>query len=133
MVHLNSLLTAYLVLDQIVRLADGYRTGEGRVEVFHDGYWGTVCDDFWHLADAHVVCRQLGHVKAHLAPRLSLFGVGNGHIWMDNVHCIGNESSIVDCPFNGWNNHDCIHYEDASVICSNVTEDNLGKFSDLFY
>ena len=119
------------VLDQIVRLADGYRPGEGRVEIFHDGHWGTVCDDYWDLNDAQVVCRQLGQGRAHRAPMSSLFGVGNGLIWLDNVHCVGNETSIVDCTHNGWNDHNCIHYEDASVICSNVAAENLGKFKPL--
>ena len=119
----------HFVLDQIVRLADGFRPGEGRVEVLHDGYWGTVCDDYWDLNDAQVVCRQLGHRRARLAPRNSLFGIGNGHIWLDDVHCVGNESSIVNCPHNGWNDHNCIHHEDASVICSNLTTENLGEYN----
>ena len=108
-------------LDKTLRLAGGYRSGEGRVEIFRDGHWGTVCDDFWDFKDAQVVCRSLGHERALLAPQFAAFGEGNGHIWLDNVHCVGNESSIEDCPHNGWGNNDCSHTEDASVICSNET------------
>ena len=104
-----------------MRLADGYRIGEGRVEVFRDGHWGTVCDDNWDIKDAQVVCRELGYAKAILAPTNAVFGEGNGHIWLDNVHCVGNESSIENCPHNGWNDHNCRHYEDASVVCGNET------------
>ena len=109
------------LLDQTLRLIDGYRNGEGRVELFHDGHWGTVCDDFWDIKDAQVVCRQLGFDSAVVAHKLAIFGEGNGHIWLDNVHCVGNESSIESCPHNGWNDHNCGHYEDAAVICRNGT------------
>ena len=92
--------------------------GAGRVEIFHNGAWGTVCDDYWDINDARVVCRELGYPNAVSAPHSARFGQGSGPIWLDNVFCSGNERSIVDCAHNGWGVENCGHGEDASVICS---------------
>ena len=88
------------------------------MEIYYRGTWGTVCDDYWDIKDAHVVCRQLGYSSAVSAPIRARFGQGSGRIWLTNVECQGDESSIVNCSRYPWGVHGCSHREDASVICS---------------
>ncbi|NWQ68744.1 MARCO protein, partial [Neopipo cinnamomea] len=95
-----------------IRLVEG--SSRGRVEIFYQGTWGTICDDHWTMQEAAVVCRMLGFSHA-----LSAFtaGGGTGTIWLDDVNCEGGESSIFYCTKNDWGSHNCNHDEDAGVEC----------------
>lgn len=102
-----------------VRLAGEKRKhNEGRLEVFYNGEWGTVCDDDFSLYAAHIACRDLGYMEANTWAPGSKYGKGEGKIWMDNVHCNGRERSIAECTHNGWGVTDCKHSEDVGIQCS---------------
>nr|XP_014353548.1 PREDICTED: scavenger receptor cysteine-rich domain-containing group B protein-like [Latimeria chalumnae] len=100
-----------------IRLVNGTHPCEGRVEVFHNGVWGTVCDDSWDMNDASVVCKQMGCGVAIQYKTYAYFGYGTGPVLLDDVECFGNEPDIFTCSNPGWGNHDCGHHEDVGVIC----------------
>ncbi|XP_048765407.2 adhesion G protein-coupled receptor B1-like isoform X2 [Ostrea edulis] len=101
-----------------VRLSEGKTPYEGRVEIFHSGIWGTICDDKWTAKEAGVVCHMMGAMREGATVKaFSEFGNGIGSIWLDEVSCTGNESSIVDCSHTEWGISDCTHAEDVGVIC----------------
>ncbi|XP_072198158.1 macrophage receptor MARCO isoform X2 [Excalfactoria chinensis] len=98
--------------NNIIRIAGGGR--RGRVEIFHQLSWGTICDDDWDINDASVVCRMMGYsyaISAYTARG------GTGQIWLDNVNCSGDEHSIYECDKSDWSAHNCSHDEDAGVEC----------------
>ncbi|NXN85864.1 MARCO protein, partial [Bombycilla garrulus] len=99
-------------ISNFIRLVGGH--SRGRVEIFHQGTWGTICDDGWSTREASVVCRMLGFsssVSYYTAP------AGTGQIWLDDVTCVGIESSITECRKRSWGENNCSHGEDVGVEC----------------
>nr|XP_060616119.1 soluble scavenger receptor cysteine-rich domain-containing protein SSC5D-like [Anolis sagrei ordinatus] len=103
-----------------VRLANGSSDCSGRVEVFHNERWGTVCDAGWDLQDAQVVCGELGCGKAFTASGGAHFGRGTGPIWLGRLNCTGKEKSLRQCPKGQWEEHSCDHSADAGVECAEI-------------
>ncbi|XP_078390255.1 scavenger receptor cysteine-rich type 1 protein M130-like [Cetorhinus maximus] len=115
----------------VLRLVGGNNNCSGRVEILCTNTWGTVCDDSWDMADANVVCRQLGCGSALLATGWAAFGQGEGDIWFDEVRCTGSESFLSDCPSSASVHPDCDHKEDANVICSGYVTGGMRSPIDL--
>ncbi|NXH73287.1 DMBT1 protein, partial [Hydrobates tethys] len=107
------------------RLVNGSSFCSGRVEVLHDGEWGTVCDDNWSLMDAEVVCREVGCGQALSALFGAAFGQGSGPIWLDEVTCAGTEAALSLCRARSWGSHNCNHREDAGIECKEPTQVRL--------
>ena len=105
----------FILISVLVRLVNGGAL-YGRVEVYYNGQWGTVCDDYWDINDANVVCRELGFSRASGAPHSAKYGQRSGSIRMDDVKCQGNETSLLQCPHKAVTSG-CSHSEDASVEC----------------
>ncbi|XP_072166970.1 CD5 antigen-like [Diadema setosum] len=109
-----------------VRLVGGHVSHEGRVEVYHNSRWATVCDDTWDLQDAAVVCRQLGFPEALTATTHAFFGEGNSsQAILTSFSCSGSEDMLQDCSYLETS-YLCGHYEDAGVVCSDGI-DSQGK------
>ncbi|KAH3710081.1 hypothetical protein DPMN_069547 [Dreissena polymorpha] len=114
-----------------VRLVGGSSPTEGRVEVYYNGRWGTVCSDNFDQRDADVICDQLGYrfgtprkvyVNGH-------YGQGSGPITVDELQCDSTESDIQFCVSDPWLSHDCTHAQDAGVDCGLRLRDTLASDS----
>ena len=83
-----------------------------------------ICDDNWDYNDAVVVCRELGFPGAVSALGSDAFGPGssNQRILLDGVMCVGTETDLLSCPHDPIGVSDCVHTEDASVICDGHCE-----------
>ena len=83
-----------------VRLSGGYAPYAGHVMVYHQGVWGTVCDNGWDENDAAVVCRELGYPGVTMATKDSFYEYGPaGVINIELVGCYGNETKLSQCSY----------------------------------
>ena len=131
---ISSLLSCFLTftcaVEYTIQLVGGGSSLEGRVEVYVNGTWGTVCDDSWDINDATVVCQQLGYGSAVSARMGAHFGQGSGDIVLDDVACTGLETNIRECSAS--TSHNCGHHEDAGVVCSGNDGDPTGMATSNF-
>ena len=100
-----------------MRLVGGTTPNNGRVEVYRNGYWGTICSKGWDIPDASVVCRMLGYLGAWTADCCTEYRGGTGPVWLSELSCTGREKSLSECGHSDWGVNNCDHSKDAEVIC----------------
>ena len=99
----------------LVRLVGGNSHKEGRLEVYYNGRWGTVCNTGWDDNNANVVCAQLGY---QLSKTSEEFKAGTGLILLDNVLCSKNDTTLANCGHYGVGiTVDCDHSKDIGIKC----------------
>ncbi|CAI8001623.1 Scavenger receptor cysteine-rich domain superfamily protein, partial [Geodia barretti] len=87
-----------------VRLVGGRSGREGRVEVYYEGAWGSVCrGSLWGTREAKTVCKELGLFEnGAIAVSGYQFGSARyGYTQVNGVQCFGNESHLITCPGGG--------------------------------
>jgi len=93
---------------------------QGRMEVRHDGVWGTICSHKWTFYDADYACKYLGFPGAYANAMAvdAWYGEGTGPIWLSELECNAESGDIFHCPHAGWNPQSgCTHANDAGVVC----------------
>ena len=102
-----------------LRLEEGDSKYEGRLEVYYNGSWGTVCEEGFGMEEAFVVCRQLFSTFPANYKFGSFFGRGTGPVVLDDLRCSGNETHLQDCLHRGLGEHrsQCNNENEAGVVC----------------
>eukprot|EP00731_Ephydatia_muelleri_P031717 Em0023g224a len=94
----------------------------GRVEVCLGGQFGTVCSQTWSNKDASVACRSLGYSPyGAVAITGGAFGENSLPFVLGGVNCSGSERGLQDCPRIQASGASCSAYQDAGVVCQDVT------------
>uniref|UniRef100_A0A3B4AYR2 Soluble scavenger receptor cysteine-rich domain-containing protein SSC5D n=1 Tax=Periophthalmus magnuspinnatus TaxID=409849 RepID=A0A3B4AYR2_9GOBI len=99
-----------------IRVVNGTTRCSGRVEIYHAGQWGTICDDHWGMQEANVACRELDCGNAVAVKYKAFYGKGTDQVWMDDIDCTGRENALSECPHRGFGENDCDHNEDAGLL-----------------
>ena len=112
-----------------LRLQGGPTEAEGRLEIYHAGEWGTICDDgFRHDptdVNAQVACGQLGYAGGEWVtndPPGTPYGLppydARPPMWLDDVACTGTEPRLLDCPSDDWGENNCgAPLENVHISC----------------
>lgn len=96
---------------------------EGLLQVYHNNMWKLVCDEQWDTTDADVACRQLGYQSSSKALSFPISNQRKDHwtAWLNNVQCVGDESSLLSCKHGSLlQKSTCTTKQMAGMKCSGI-------------
>ncbi|CAG2216780.1 unnamed protein product [Mytilus edulis] len=102
-----------------LRLLEGSNTNEGRLEVYTQDTWGTVCVNNFDLIDATIACHQLGYCSGN-ALQSNMVNDVTGTIWLADLLCSGIESKLVNCRQLDSIIQNCRSYHDIGLMVAGV-------------
>ncbi|XP_072894549.1 scavenger receptor cysteine-rich type 1 protein M130-like [Hemitrygon akajei] len=80
-----------------LRLTDGGSRCDGQVEVYDNGRWSRIQDNFWNINETNVVCNQLRCGVATSSYIASGHRGKEGPVWVTDIQCEGSESHLQNC------------------------------------
>ncbi|XP_060081817.1 uncharacterized protein LOC132561103 [Ylistrum balloti] len=101
--------------EPFITLVDGRNENEGRVEIYRNGRWGTLCKDIDHV-EASYICRHLGYLGG-ISAGSGFYGAGIGVFWKLNMTCLSTRRCEVASSVEA---NLCSHDDDASIICDHM-------------
>lgn len=114
----NSIFMSSLLEFLDLRLVNGSDCA-GRLEVFYNGTWGSICSNRMSQLTAITVCKHLncgdgGEIAADFK-----YGPGSGPTWLDHIECTEQHNSLWQCQSDPWDAQSCGNRaEETHISCS---------------
>ena len=120
-----------------LRLMNGTKRWEGRVQVYYNNTWGDICVDGWSSTNGDILCKQFGFQSY-----VGTINLGNQPIaqivWLKNIRCSASvHSDITSCPFQGWG-VTCSYSTPLAIRCNpgywrGIRFSDMAKSSEISY
>ena len=93
----------------------------GRVEIFKEKLWGSVCFEDLTEVTTKVVCRELG-----FPGKIGVIPISQSlkQQRLDNLNCFGDEKMVAECLQGQWVNKSCSSGNVAGLLCQTGKDDN---------
>ncbi|XP_078350705.1 MAM and fibronectin type III domain-containing protein 1-like [Oculina patagonica] len=103
-----------------VRLVDGGVNSQGRIEIYYNDTWWTLCQNHFNHDAFNTVCRMLSLPEPEEQFHESQFGPGNQSILPMDFSCDGHESTLMECRHEDYYDHHCGDQNTVGIACGEL-------------